>query len=98
MLMCAQSIVGMTIGMIEGPSYAYLAEITEPRFRNTLMAALNLPFLMGTLVFVLMTEMMHWRDVALIYVVLPIIGLSLMCFLPESPYWLASIYKFSCKK
>ncbi|XP_058802577.1 facilitated trehalose transporter Tret1-like [Phymastichus coffea] len=90
MLLCAQSIIGLTTGMIEGPSYTYLAEITQPLFRNTLMAALDLSFLVGTLFFVLITEVMHWKNIALINLVFPIIGLSLMFFIPESPYWLAN--------
>lgn len=44
----------------------------------------------GVLTQFLLGTFLHWRSVALVSSVLPVVACILLFFVPESPYWLAS--------
>lgn len=90
MVLFAQAINGAAGGMTKGPGLTYIAEISQPKLRGTLMSTATLFYLAGQFFAVLLGGYLYWRTVALVNLVVPIIGLIMCCFIPNSPHWLAS--------
>ncbi|XP_001602709.1 facilitated trehalose transporter Tret1-like [Nasonia vitripennis] len=90
MVLFAQAINGAAGGMTKGPGLTYIAEISQPRLRGTLMSTATLFYLAGQFFAVLLGGYLYWRTVALVNLVVPVIGLIMCCFIPHSPHWLAS--------
>lgn len=99
MLLVAQAMVGLTYSVAFGPGCTYIAEISQPHLRSTLMATNNLFVLTGSFFTVLLAATsMHYRTIALVNVSIPIIGFVIIYFIPESPQWLASKHIPQVKK
>lgn len=96
MLLIAAAIVGFMYSVTFGPGCTYIAEICQPHLRATLLATNNLFMLIGAFHTVLLGTMMHWRTIALLNCSFPIVGFIAMCFVPDSPHWLASKNIFLC--
>ena len=54
--------------------------------------------ILGVLLEFLMGSFMKWRTVALISAVVPVLAVVALCFIPESPVWLASKGRFEDSK
>nr|XP_040221749.2 uncharacterized protein LOC120948936 [Anopheles coluzzii] len=84
------ALAGLSGGLGEAPVLTYVAEITEPRYRGMLAATGSTCVILGVLLEFLMGSFMKWRTVALISAVVPVLAVVALCFIPESPVWLAS--------
>lgn len=70
----------------------YLTETVQPRYRGVLLASGVTSVLIGEfLELIIGTFNMHWRSVALMSAIIPVLGFVGVFFVPETPYWL-------CKK
>lgn len=66
----------------------YVAEVTQPQFRGMLAATGTLFTITGIFVQFVLGTFFSWRTVALISCVLPLVTITALFFVPESPYWL----------
>ncbi|XP_069669485.1 facilitated trehalose transporter Tret1-like [Periplaneta americana] len=89
MLYACLVLTGTGGGLLEAPILTYVAEITQPQLRGMLSAASPMCVILGIFIVFLMGTMMPWRKIAAINVTFPIIAMLCLCFVPESPYWLA---------
>lgn len=65
-----------------------MAEVTQPQFRGMLAATGTLFTIAGIFLQFILGTFFSWRTVALISCVLPLITITALFFVPESPYWL----------
>ncbi|CAI6342765.1 unnamed protein product [Macrosiphum euphorbiae] len=80
--------MGFSIGVGAGAVHAYIGEITEPRLRGSMSSISNSASLFGSLLGFILGSLFDWRTVALLSTLCPIICVSLIIFIPESPIWL----------
>lgn len=66
-----------------------LAEIAQPSLRGLLVGAPFVAYSTGILIIYGLGAELHWRYVAWLATILPIIAFAALCFAPESPTWLA---------
>lgn len=66
----------------------YVAEICQPRLRGMLSSTSTLSVMGGVLIQFLFGTFFHWRTVALINCIFPVLSFVLLFFVPESPHWL----------
>lgn len=70
----------------------YITETVQTRYRGVLLASGVASVLIGEfLQLIIGTFNMHWRSVALMSAIIPVLGFVGVFFVPETPYWL-------CKK
>lgn len=90
MLLVSQVLVGLMFAATMGSSVTYIAEMTQPRLRSSLIASGNLSISFGAALILLMGKFFNWKTIAIINLIFPVMGFLGMCFSPNSPYWLAS--------
>lgn len=88
MLILAQALTGLTGGLLEAPVITYVAEVTQPRLRGMLSATSTMAVICGVFTQMLAGSLVHWRHVALINIVYPLICVISLHLVPESPMWL----------
>lgn len=66
----------------------YVAEVTQPQFRGMLAATGTTCVITGIFITFILGTFFSWRTVALISCFLPMITITALFFVPESPYWL----------
>lgn len=66
----------------------YVAEITEAKYRGTLTASGTTCVIIGILTQFVFGTFLPWRTIAVICTALPIVTITALQFIPESPYWL----------
>ncbi|OXU23107.1 hypothetical protein TSAR_008499 [Trichomalopsis sarcophagae] len=93
-VLVALTLIGIACGIVEGPIFMYIAEISETRFRSALLTTANTAAIVGSFFIVLVGSLVYWRILVLTYAVLSIVSIFVICLVPESPYWLASKAKF----
>ncbi|XP_060518481.1 facilitated trehalose transporter Tret1-like isoform X2 [Cylas formicarius] len=86
----ALSLTGMTGGLLEAPTLTYLAEVTTPNLRGVLASTSTVAVIGGILTEFLFGTFFHWRTVALVSCVVPILSIATLFLVPESPHWLVS--------
>ncbi|XP_011864673.1 PREDICTED: facilitated trehalose transporter Tret1 isoform X1 [Vollenhovia emeryi] len=89
MLLAALAMTGLTGGLLEGPVITYVAEVTQPYLRGMLSATSSMAVILGVFTQMLSGSLVHWRTVALINLIYPILCFFALCLVPESPHWLA---------
>lgn len=89
-LYLALILCGLTGGLMEAPVLTYVAEITQPHLRGMLSAVASMAVLSGQVSQLLLGSFLHWRTVALINTVFPVLSAVILYFIPESPHWLIS--------
>lgn len=89
MLLAALAMTGLTGGLLEGPVITYVAEVTQPYLRGMLSATSSMAVILGVFTQMLSGSLVHWRTVALINLIYPILCFLALCLVPESPHWLA---------
>ncbi|EZA50255.1 Facilitated trehalose transporter Tret1 [Ooceraea biroi] len=89
MLFAALATTGLTGGLLEAPVMTYVAEVTQPHLRGMLSATSTMAVILGVFTQMLSGSLAHWRTVALINLIYPILCFVALCFVPESPHWLA---------
>ncbi|XP_050434465.1 facilitated trehalose transporter Tret1-like isoform X2 [Adelges cooleyi] len=94
LLYAATFVMGMGVGFNDGPSYSYIGEITEPKFRGVMSSVINLACVIGTMSVYLLSVYYHWTDMAKIATLCPVLSLLMVAFIPESPAWLMSKGKY----
>ena len=72
----------------------YVSEISDPNWRTSFGGSIGFCFLMGTLVVYTLGAFCHWRTLAWISAVFPILSFVIGIFSPESPTWLVTKGKF----
>ncbi|XP_075211824.1 facilitated trehalose transporter Tret1-like isoform X1 [Lycorma delicatula] len=88
MLYAAVALTGFSGGVLEAPVLTYVAEITTPQLRGMLSATASMVVILGVFVQFIFGSFVHWRTIALINVVFPVIAICALCGVPESPHWL----------
>ncbi|KMQ85625.1 facilitated trehalose transporter tret1-like protein [Lasius niger] len=95
MLFAALAMTGLTGGLLEAPVLTYVAEVTQPNLRGMLSATSSMSVILGVFTQMLSGSLAHWRTVAIINLVYPVICFIAMCLVPESPHWLADKGRFA---
>ncbi|XP_058790660.1 facilitated trehalose transporter Tret1-like isoform X2 [Phymastichus coffea] len=99
MLFVALTMSGLTGGFAESPLQTYAAEISEPSLRGGLSTTVSMTLTIGVFLQFLIGSYVYWRTLVLINLVFPAVCFLAMCFIPESPHWLASRSRFNeCKR
>lgn len=89
MLFTALAMTGLTGGFLEAPVLTYVAEVTQPNLRGMLSATASMSVILGIFTQMLSGSLAHWRTVAMINLIYPVICFFALCLVPESPHWLA---------
>jgi len=89
MLFAALALTGLTGGLLEGPVITYVAEVTQPNLRGMLSATSTMSVILGIFTQMLSGSLVHWRTVAMINLIYPVLCFIALCLVPESPHWLA---------
>lgn len=79
---------GISNGVLAPPTTVYVGEVIEPRYRGFFLAALMFALSMGIFLCHLLGTFLTWQTTALINAIIPVIGIILLLFAPESPSWL----------
>ncbi|XP_050453617.1 facilitated trehalose transporter Tret1-like [Cataglyphis hispanica] len=95
MLFTALAITGLTGGLLEAPVLTYVAEVTQPNLRGMLSATSSMSVILGIFTQMLSGSLAHWRTVAMINLVYPVICFFALSLVPESPHWLAAKGRFA---
>ncbi|KAK9702321.1 Sugar transporter [Popillia japonica] len=88
LIFLALCLTGLSGGLLEAPVITYVAEICQPRLRGMLSSTSTLSVMGGVLIQFLFGTFFHWRTVALINCIFPVLSFVLLFFVPESPHWL----------
>merc|ERR1712223_206128 len=83
-------LTGIAFGLVSGPAGTYVSEISDPNWRTSFGGSIGFCFLMGTLVVYTLGAFCHWRTLAWISAVFPILSFVIEIFSPESPTWLVT--------
>lgn len=87
-LFIANSLLGLSVGLMEAPIMTYLGEISEPATRGILISYTNLGTPLGGFVVNFLNTLTKWRTVGLICLSVPILTIIALTFVPETPHWL----------
>lgn len=87
-LFIANSLLGLSVGLMEAPIMTYLGEISEPATRGILISYTNLGTPLGGFVVFFLNTLTTWRTVGLICLCVPILTVVALTFVPETPHWL----------
>ncbi|VVC43199.1 Hypothetical protein CINCED_3A012734 [Cinara cedri] len=90
MLYLSTLTMGIGLGFTDGPAYSYIGEISEPRLRGIMACVINMACLIGMLATYGLGSIFHWRTVAMLSTLCPLMCLIFIAFIPESPIWLLS--------
>lgn len=82
--------MGIGLGFNDGPAYSYIGEICEPRLRGIMACVVNMACLIGVLSSYGLSYVFHWKTVAAMNALCPVMCLTFVAFIPESPIWLLS--------
>lgn len=88
-LLIATALVALT--SVLGPGVNYVVEITQPHLRSVLMGTTTFASTLGSLFTVIIASFLYWRTVAFVNFIFSLTGLVAVFFIPDSPYWLASM-------
>ncbi|OXU20339.1 hypothetical protein TSAR_014831 [Trichomalopsis sarcophagae] len=94
MILVAQALSGLAIGLLKGPGLTFVAEISQTNLRSIFMTSCAVSYFFGQFFPILLKQFLYWRTIVLINLVFPVIGLLMCFFIPNSPYWLASKNRF----
>ncbi|KAG4080309.1 hypothetical protein HA402_010801 [Bradysia odoriphaga] len=81
-------LVGLSGGLMEAPVLTYVAEITQPKFRGMLAATGSTCVILGVFTQFLLGTFFKWRTIAAMSAVFPLLSITALFFVPESPHWL----------
>lgn len=87
-------ISGLAVG-ISGPVVSvYIAETSSPKLRGIFLAVISFSISLGILIAHILGTFYTWRTTAIMSALSPLISLSILFFIPETPNYLASIGEF----
>ncbi|XP_055375334.1 facilitated trehalose transporter Tret1 [Condylostylus longicornis] len=87
-LYLALGLSSLSCGLIETPIILYIAETVEPKYRGCLIASGSIFILLGIIFQYYICSILHWRMVAAILTLFPVISIILLFFIPETAVWL----------
>lgn len=80
MLYVSTLTMGLGLGFNDGPAYSYIGEICEPRLRGAMSCIVNMACLIGVMSSYGLGYLFHWRTVAVLSLVCPVLCLLLSMF------------------
>lgn len=83
-------ITGLAGGLLEAPVLTYVAEVTQPHLRGVLSSTSSMSVIGGSMIQFILGTMLDWRTVALCSVIVPIMSITFLFFIPETPIWLVT--------
>lgn len=83
-------LVGIGGGMIGAPARVYTSEVTQPHLRGMLTALASIGISVGVLFQYVFGSFLSWHVLAGISTCIPILAITFMFFMPESPNFLIS--------
>lgn len=89
-LMIGLGLIGITAGLVHNPIIIYVAEISKPNPRGSLLVVAPLAISLGIFLETISSSYVEWRTLTLINCGFSLIGFVVLIFIPESPHWLAS--------
>ncbi|KAF4525662.1 hypothetical protein B566_EDAN001262 [Ephemera danica] len=90
-LYAGRLLTGLGGGMVDATCQVYIGEVSTPGVRGAIGASSSLCFSLGVLlVYVLGWARLPWTLLAGLCGAVPVLGLLALCFVPESPVWLAA--------
>lgn len=72
--------MGMGLGFNDGPAYSYIGEICEPRLRGIMACVINMACLIGVLSSFGLSYVFHWKTVAAMSALCPVMCLTFVTF------------------
>ncbi|CAI6360397.1 unnamed protein product [Macrosiphum euphorbiae] len=87
-LYTASATMGISIGFLEGPTMAYIGEISEPNVRGILSTFSSSMIVMGHLLEFVLGWIFPWRTTMLVSCLVPVLAAAAISLIPESPVWL----------
>ena len=84
-------LTGIGCGMVCVAAPLYITETAPRELRGTLGAGIQLSITIGILMVYCLGLVLSWRDLALVGVAAPVIGMVLSLRVAESPRWLLSV-------
>jgi facilitated trehalose transporter len=88
-ILTGRFLTGLCGGFLGPSTGVYISETSEPRYRGFLLAAISLFLAIGLLLVHVLGIFLDWKTTALVSCIFPIVSLSLLILVPESPSWLA---------
>ncbi|KAK9885159.1 hypothetical protein WA026_010669 [Henosepilachna vigintioctopunctata] len=93
-ILVGRFLTGVSDGLLGPPTGVYIAETSHPNLRGVLIMSTVVALTFGIFLVHLLGTFFTWRMTAWISGVIPIPFAIFMCFVPESPSFLAKIKKF----
>lgn len=84
----AMIVYGISTGFMEPPIMTYIGEIAQPQIRGVLASCNSVAGGIGQFIVYVFGTMFYWRTLALCFALVPVIAISCIYFIPETPYWL----------
>ncbi|XP_060533825.1 uncharacterized protein LOC132706488 [Cylas formicarius] len=84
----ARIIAGFGAGLSTA-ALVYVSEVSHPTFRSMLLSFNSVFVTLGILLTFILGCFFQWRSMTVIFCLIVVLSLIGLCFLPESPYWLA---------
>lgn len=78
MLYISTLTMGLGLGFNDGPAYSYIGEISEPRLRGIMSCVINTACLIGLLFNFGLGFLFHWKTVAALSTLCPVLCLLLV--------------------
>ncbi|CAG7836669.1 unnamed protein product [Allacma fusca] len=89
-ILAGRVLTGLASGFYSTAVQVYICEIVEPSIRGASGSTPSLMVAIGIVSTYCLGSLLEWRTVALICSAFPLLVLSYVLFLPESPVWLVS--------
>lgn len=80
MLYLSTMTMGLGLGFNDGPAYSYIGEVCEPRLRGIMSCVVNMACLIGILSTYGLGFVCHWKTVASLSALCPVLCLLLVAF------------------
>ncbi|XP_015430870.1 PREDICTED: facilitated trehalose transporter Tret1-like, partial [Dufourea novaeangliae] len=87
-LLIGRIVAGFAVGLMAVPAQVLLAETSDPELRGILTGGSLVSYCLGILLVYSLGASFTWDIVAFCGIVLPLIALTALSFIPESPVWL----------
>lgn len=87
-LLLGRLVTGFCVGLLSPPVSVYISEITQPSLRGLFLSAQGFTSSFGILMSHALGIFFHWKIVACICSLMPVLCFILIAIVPESPSWL----------
>lgn len=94
-LLVGRILGGLSAGLLATLFPTYLGEVSEPKYRGFFLVGPSTALALGILATHVLGTFLHWRTVALLAAILPLLTTFVLLFVPETPCWLISQNRFN---